>query len=119
LVRSTSIAPVERVRRQDRGSGATHGGLRRRGDQHSPLYAYTLDMVDGLVETLEDQAVIAQATGVILAGEQLTTDEAFDRLRQLAMVSRESMRTVADWLLEERPTGPLPVDGHLPLREEP
>ena len=85
----------------------------------SPLYAYTLDMVDGLVETLEDQAIIAQATGVIMATEQRTTEEAFDRLRELAMASGESMRTVADWLLAERPTGPLPEGGHLPLPKEP
>ena len=85
----------------------------------SPLYAYALHMVDGLVETLESQAIIAQATGVIMATEQRSAEEAFDRLRELAMASGESMRTVADWLLEERPTGPLPVDGHLPPREEP
>ena len=85
----------------------------------SPLYAYALHMVDGLVETLESQAIIAQATGVIMATEQRTAEEAFDRLRELAMVSGESMRTVADWLLEERPTSPPPVDGRLPPREEP
>lgn len=85
----------------------------------SPLYAYALDMVDGLVETLESQAIIAQATGVVMATEQRTTEEAFGRLRELAMVSGESMRTVADWVLEERPTSPLPEDGHLPLWEQP
>jgi GAF domain-containing protein len=85
----------------------------------SPLYAYTLDMVDGLVETLEDQAIIAQATGVIMATEKLTAEEAFDRLRELSMASGEAMRTVADWLLAEGPTGPVPDGGHMPLAEEP
>ena len=33
----------------------------------SPLYAYSLDMVDGLVESLENQAVINRATGVLTA----------------------------------------------------
>ncbi|MDP8938237.1 MAG: GAF and ANTAR domain-containing protein [Actinomycetota bacterium] len=75
----------------------------------SPLYAYSLDMVDGLVETLESRALIAQATGVMIAAEHLSGEDALDRLRQLAMASGESLRTVADWVLEERPTGPLPA----------
>lgn len=72
----------------------------------SPLYAYSLDMVEGLMETLESRALIVQATGVIMAAERVTGEEALDRLRQLAMASGESLRTVADWVLEERPTGP-------------
>jgi GAF domain-containing protein len=75
----------------------------------SPLYAYSLDMVEGLVETMESQAVIAQATGVIMAGEHTTSDEALGRLRDLALRSGASMRTVAERVLEERPRGPLPV----------
>ncbi len=67
-------------------------------------------MVDGLVETLETQAMITQATGVIMAQEQLTPDEAVDRLRTLALASGESMPTVADWVLEERPAAALPAD---------
>jgi GAF domain-containing protein len=72
----------------------------------SPLYAYSLDMVDGLVESLETQALIGQASGVIMAEDGLTADEALDRLRALAMSSGESLRTVATWVLEERPTSP-------------
>jgi transcriptional regulator with GAF, ATPase, and Fis domain len=75
----------------------------------SPLYAYSLDMVEGLKETMESRAVIAQATGVIMAGEHTTSDEALDRLRDLALHSGASMRTVADRVLEERPRGPLPL----------
>ncbi|HUR23130.1 MAG TPA: GAF and ANTAR domain-containing protein [Acidimicrobiales bacterium] len=71
----------------------------------SPLYAYTLDMVDGLVENLETRAIIEQATGVLMAGQDESTGDALGRLRDLAMRSGESMRTVAEWLLEERPTG--------------
>jgi transcriptional regulator with GAF, ATPase, and Fis domain len=72
----------------------------------SPFYAYALEMVDGLVESLESQAIIAQATGVIAATELRTSEEAWDRLRTLALASGESMRTVADWVIEERPIGP-------------
>jgi GAF domain-containing protein len=71
----------------------------------SPLYAYSLEMVDGLVEDLHTQAVIGQATGVLLATEDGTTEEALDRLRDLALRSGESMRTVAEWVLTDRPTG--------------
>ena len=70
----------------------------------SPLYAFSLDMVDGLVETLENQAVISQAEGVLVASEHMTSADAMDRLRHLALSSGESLRTVADWVLAERPT---------------
>jgi GAF domain-containing protein len=68
----------------------------------SPLYAYSLDMVDGLVESLEDQGVIAQAVGVLMATEQQSLAEATDRLRSLALNGGESMRTAADRVIAER-----------------
>jgi GAF domain-containing protein len=70
----------------------------------SPLYAYSLAMVEDLVESLETQALINQAGGVIMAGEQRTSDEALDQLRELALRSGESLGTVAGWVLAERPT---------------
>lgn len=70
----------------------------------SPLYAYSLDMVDGLVESLESQALIGQATGVLMVTEEETGEDALARLRDLALRSGESMRTVAEWVLLERPT---------------
>jgi GAF domain-containing protein len=70
----------------------------------SPLYAYSLEMVDGLLEDLEDRALIEQATGVLMATEKETTEHALDRLRELAFDSGESMRTVAQWVIDERPT---------------
>lgn len=74
----------------------------------SPLYAYSLDLVDGLLEDLESRAVIIRATGVLVATERLSGEAALDRLRQLALASGKSLRTVADWLLDERPTVPWP-----------
>jgi GAF domain-containing protein len=70
----------------------------------SALYAYSLDMVDGLVEDLESRAVIAQATGVLMAVEDETSEGALDRLRELALRSGEAMRTVAQWVIDERPS---------------
>ncbi len=84
----------------------------------SPLYAYSLDMVDGLMESLESQAVIDRATGVIMELEERTQDEALDRLRTLALVSGQSMRTVADRVIAERPTGPLSADLEQVARDE-
>ena len=81
----------------------------------SPLYAYSLDMVDGLVESMERRALIDQAAGVIMATEGTGADEALDRIRALALASGESMGTVAAWVLEERPQEPLPAD--LPVTE--
>ena len=71
----------------------------------SALYAYALDMVDGLVESLENQAIIAQAIGILTMTEKQSTEEALERLRTLALASGRSMRTVADWVIEERPRG--------------
>lgn len=86
----------------------------------SPLYAYSLEMVDGLVETLESRAVIDRAIGVIMATEHETSEGAWDRLRNLALESGHSIRAVADWVLQERPTGPLPEElGELTWRDEP
>jgi GAF domain-containing protein len=85
----------------------------------SPLYAYSLDVVEGLVETMETRAVIAQATGVIMAGEHATSGQALDRLRELALRSGASLRTVAERVLDERPRGPAPVGPDpLALHEE-
>ena len=70
----------------------------------SPLYAYSLEMVDGLVESLETRALIGQATGVLVGTEDGTTEDALDRLRDLALRSGESMRTVAEWVIQDRPT---------------
>ncbi len=71
----------------------------------SALYAYALDMVDGLVESLENQAIIAQAIGILMTTEQQSSEEALERLRTLALTSGHSMRTVAGWVIEERPRG--------------
>lgn len=75
----------------------------------SPLYASALDMVEGLMETLESQALINQAAGVIMAGEGRTAEEALNRLRQLAMSSGKPMRAVSQLVLEEHPTALPPV----------
>lgn len=42
--------------------------------------------------------------------QERTSAQALDRLRHLAFSSGESMRTVARWVLEERPTGPALAD---------
>lgn len=77
----------------------------------SPLYASALDLVEGLVDALESQALMHQAAGVIMAGEGRTAEEALDRLHQLTMSSGKPMRAVAQLVLDERPTTPLPPGG--------
>lgn len=72
----------------------------------SALYAYSLDMVDGLMEGMEARAVIHRAREVLTATEGLSAEAALDRLRHLALASGRSMHDVASWLLEERPTEP-------------
>ena len=84
----------------------------------SPLYAYSLDMVDGLVEDLESRAIIEQATGVLMASQEDTSGNALGQLRDLAMRSGESMRTVAEWVIAERPTDVAPDIEVIAPREE-
>lgn len=71
----------------------------------SPLYAYSIDMVEGLMEDLESRAMIGQATGVLMATQEESSEDALGRLRDLAIRSGESMRTVAEWVIKERPSG--------------
>lgn len=86
----------------------------------SPLYAYSIDMVDGLVETVENRAVIEQAIGVIMETEAASHEEGLDRLRDLALQSGKPMRTIADWILDERPTrGARPPDERPPTGASP
>lgn len=84
----------------------------------SPLYAYSLDMVDGLLEDLESRSVIDQAIGILMANEDGTADDAHGRLRDLAMRSGESMRKVAGWVIDERPTD-VGADNEEPQHGEP
>jgi GAF domain-containing protein len=84
----------------------------------SPLYAYSLELVDGLLEDLESRAVIEQATGVLMATEDETNEHALGRLRELALSSGESLRTVAQWVLDERPTDARPVAPETPRRRD-
>lgn len=74
----------------------------------SALYAYSLHMVEGLVESMEDQAMITEAIGILSTTEFPTGEGAIERLRALALASGRSMRTVAGWVIEERPTGIAP-----------
>ncbi|HVE46442.1 MAG TPA: ANTAR domain-containing protein [Acidimicrobiales bacterium] len=57
---------------------------------------------------MESQSLIGQATGPLMATEQRTSEEALGRLRELALASGEPMRTVAEWVITERPTGASP-----------
>lgn len=76
----------------------------------SPLYAFSLDLVEGLMETMEDRSLIERATSAVMASEHGTSEEALGRLRSLALTSGETMPTVARWVPEERPTGLFTMD---------
>ncbi|MBW3555424.1 MAG: GAF and ANTAR domain-containing protein [Actinobacteria bacterium] len=68
----------------------------------SPLYAYSLDMVEGLVEALEDQATIAQGLGWMMASRSCGEAEALEWLRATALSKGQSMRMAAAEVLQER-----------------
>lgn len=58
--------------------------------------------------------MIAQAIGILSATELQTDEEALESLRALALASGHSMRTVAGWIIEERPKGTAPSVGDQP-----
>ena len=77
----------------------------------SPLYAYSLETVEGLMESLEERAVIAQATGALMARNGWTAAESFDFLRDRALVRGEPLREAARAILAlDLPADPLPSD---------
>jgi GAF domain-containing protein len=67
----------------------------------SPLYAYSLDMVEGLIESIENQALISRATGVLVARHGWSSAEALDALRRRALAHGESLLAVAESILAE------------------
>ncbi len=67
----------------------------------SPLYAYSLDMVDGLLESLENQALISRATGLLVERHGWSSAEALDALRQRALAHDEPLRAMAKVVLTE------------------
>lgn len=85
----------------------------------SPLYAYSLDLVEGLVEDLESRSRIDQAIGVLMATHEDTGEHALGRLRDLALRSGESLPTVAGWVIDERPTGAYVELEEMAEQEEP
>ncbi len=77
----------------------------------SPLYAYSLDTVEGLMESLEERAVIAQATGALMARNGWTPAQSFDFLRDRALVRGEPLRDAASAILVlDMPAGPAAAD---------
>lgn len=63
------------------------------------------------MEDLEEQAVIAQATGALMARNQWSAAESFDFLRDRALVRGEPLREAARAILAlDLPAGPAPSD---------
>ncbi|MCU1452899.1 MAG: binding sensor regulator [Acidimicrobiales bacterium] len=71
----------------------------------SPLYAYTLDAVEGLNESLEAREQIATAVGILRDRGGLSEEEAFGILRSRALSRGLSVREVARELLAGLPPG--------------
>ncbi len=65
----------------------------------SPLYAYSLEAVEGLVASIEERAVIEQATGLLMARNDWTSAEAFGILRDRALVQHQSLAEAATSVL--------------------
>jgi GAF domain-containing protein len=61
----------------------------------SPLYAATLDLIDGLAEAITESADVEMGVGVLRETDQLSAEAAFDHLRSLALGSGLSMAEVA------------------------
>ena len=68
----------------------------------SPLYAYSLDLLEALTDDLEERAVLSQATGLIMAAESVTEPAAVEIIRTVALAEERSLRDVAEQITRER-----------------
>jgi GAF domain-containing protein len=85
----------------------------------SPLYAYSLDLLDELLDELADRELVSTAMGIIQAREGCCLDEAKRQLAEIADRYGEPIRGAAEWVLREQQLSPrLPLDGDVPNGEK-
>lgn len=63
-----------------------------------------------LAQALENRDIIGQAKGIIMAGQNLSSDEAFDVLRRASQRANRKLHEVAREIVERRNSGRLPVE---------
>lgn len=78
---------------------------------HSPLYAASLDLVEGLVATVTDVDDIQMAVGMLMRGRSLDADAAWEQLRRQALAENASIADVARRLLARSRAEAEPGDG--------
>ncbi|CAN5491664.1 GAF and ANTAR domain-containing protein [soil metagenome] len=68
---------------------------------HSPLFAASLDLVDGLLEAVEDRDLIARCIGLLRERDDLTEQAAWSQLRRLALDEGHSIAEMAGRILTD------------------
>ena len=63
-----------------------------------------------LAQALENRDVIGQAKGIIMAAQNVSSDEAFDVLRRASQRANRKLHEVAREIVERRNSGRLPVE---------
>jgi hypothetical protein len=66
----------------------------------------TAKMAHDMAEAMRSRAVIEQAKGILMADDQISPDDAFDRLVQLSQKANLKLRDVAQRLVDERSNPP-------------
>ena len=72
--------------------------------QSVEAFKATARLASELAEAMRSRAVIEQAKGILMADEQITADQAFERLVALSQRSNTKVREVARRLVEARST---------------
>ena len=68
----------------------------------SPLYAYSIDLVNEVVEGLGTAEMVGEAVGIMCARVGYGRDEALADLAESARLRGESLRDAAEWVIRER-----------------
>ena len=72
--------------------------------QSVEAFKATARLASEMAEAMRSRAVIEQAKGILMADEQITADQAFERLVALSQRSNTKVREVARRLVEARST---------------
>jgi GAF domain-containing protein len=74
----------------------------------SPLYAYSVELVDEVLKELSSREMIAAAIGMLMAHGDCDVDEARRRLEERAARRSETLLATAEWELRENQFRPPP-----------
>lgn len=80
----------------------------------SPLYAASLELIDGIVAHVAEKAAISTAIGFLMASRDLSKEQALSHLRALALETGSTLAEIADQTTAEDQTASRDGPRHRP-----